>query len=482
MKLSQLVAAIGHTCEDETDITALTCDSRTVTPGTLFVAIPGAQSDGVQYIDQAVTQGAAAVVSPVPLACPIPLFVVPDCRIALAYLAAAFYGYPARALTLIGITGTKGKTTTAHMVRDILLSAGHPTGMIGTMGAYVGREKWADCPNTTPEPLLLHRLLREMVEQGCTHVVMEVSSQAMKHHRVAGLTFAGGVFLNLSPDHIGPGEHADYAEYAACKAAFFAQCTMASGNGEDMAWPQMAAQLPPDAPITTFGFAPHCDVQGVTVAPLESPTALGTRFTIRGWDAPVDIPLPGRHHVQDALAAVALCRQLGLPEQAIRLGLAQAKVPGRAQVFPNDRGIRVVVDYAHNAASFRAILSCLHCYPHGKIIVVFGAGGNRPPMRRLDMAQVAAELADYAVVTTDNPRWEPVEEICRQITQALGRQIPWEVIYDRREAIRQALDLAQPGDMVALLGKGHETYIETCGVREHFSEWEVLEEYFHTAL
>ena len=160
-------------------------------------------------------------------------------------------------------------------------------------------------------------------------------------------------------------------------------------------------------------------------------------------------------------------------------GLKHAAVPGRAQIFPNDRGIRVVVDYAHNAASFRAILSCLHCYPHGNIIVVFGAGGNRPPMRRLDMAQVAAELADYAIVTTDNPRWEPVEDICRQITQALGRQIPRQVIYDRREAIFRALDLAQPGDMVALLGEGHETYIETCGVREHFSEWEVLEEYFH---
>jgi len=479
MKLAHLLSVLGHSCHQDVDISALTCDSRTVTPGSLFVAIPGAQSDGVQYIDQAVALGAAAVVSPVPLACPVPLVVVPDTRIALAHLAAAFYGYPAKGLTLIGITGTKGKTTTAHMLRDILLSAGHPTGMIGTMGAYMGHQKWADCPNTTPEPLLLHRLLHDMVEQGCTHVVMEVSSQAMKQHRVAGLTFAAGVFLNLSPDHIGPGEHRDYGEYTACKAAFFAQCALGVGNGEDMAWPQMAAQLPPEALVSTFGFSPTCHVQGLTVAPMESSSALGSRFTVAGCDIPYTIPLPGRHHVQDALAAVAVCRQLGLPEEAIRQGLAQATVPGRAQMFPNDRGIRVIVDYAHNAASFRAILSCLHGYPHRKIIVVFGAGGNRPPMRRLDMAQVAAELADYAVVTTDNPRWEPVEDICRSITQALGRQIPWEVVYDRREAIRHALDMAQEGDMVALLGKGHESYIETCGVREPFSEWAVLEEYFH---
>ena len=482
MKLSQLLSSIGHSSGAEMDITALTCDSRTVIPGALFVAIPGTHADGVKYISQAVAQGAAAVVSPVSLPCSVPLFVVENPRQALAHLAAAFYGHPAKGLTLIGITGTKGKTTTAHMVRDILLCAGYPTGMIGTMGAYVGREKWANCPNTTPEPLLLHRLLHDMVEQGCTHVVMEVSSQAMKHHRLAGLTFAAGVVLNISPDHIGPGEHADYAEYTACKAAFFAQCAAAVGNGEDMAWPQMAPQLPPEAPVTTFGFSPSCGVQGVTVAPVETSTALGSRFTVAGCDTPYTISLPGRHHVQDALAAVAVCRQLSLPEEAIRQGLEHATVPGRAQVFPNDRGIRVVVDYAHNAASFRAILSCLHCYPHGKIIVVFGAGGNRPPMRRLDMAQVAAELADYAMVTTDNPRWEPVEDICRQITQALGRQIPWEVLYDRREAIRHALDLAQPGDMVALLGKGHEGYIETCGRREPFSEWAVLEEYFHTSL
>ena len=479
MKLAPLLAVLGHSCDQDVDISSLSCDSRTVTPGALFVAIPGEHADGTQYIPQAVDRGAAAVVSPVSLPCSVPLFVVEEPRDALAHLAAAFYGHPAKSLALIGITGTKGKTTTAHMVRDILLAAGHTAGMIGTMGAYIGRDKWADCPNTTPDPLLLHQLLSDMVAQGCTHVVMEVSSQAMKHHRVAGLTFAAGVFLNLSPDHIGPGEHADYAEYAACKAAFFAQCAGAVGNGEDMAWPQMAAQLPPEAPVATFGFSPTCGVQGVTVAPIEAPSALGSRFTVAGCDTPYTIPLPGRHHVQDALAAVAVCRQLGLPEEAIRQGLEGAAVPGRAQVFPNHRGIRVVVDYAHNAASFRAILSCLHCYPHGNIIVVFGAGGNRPPMRRLDMAQVAAELADCAIVTTDNPRWEPVEDICRSITQALGRQIPWEVIYDRREAIFRALDLAQPGDMVALLGKGHEGYIETCGLRLPFSEWAVLEEYFH---
>ena len=478
MKLSQLLATIGQTCGEDVDITSLTCDSRTVTPGALFVAIPGQHADGTQYIPQAVAQGAAAVVSPVSCPCAVPLFLAENTRNALAHLAAAFYGHPAKALTLIGITGTKGKTTTAHMVRDILLCAGHKAGMIGTMGAYVGKIKWGDTPNTTPEPLLLHRLLRDMAEQECTHVVMEVSSQAMKHHRLAGLTFAGGVFLNLSPDHIGPGEHADYEEYAACKAAFFAQCALGVGNGEDPAWPQMAAELPPGAPSCTFGFSPSWDVQGLTVAPQESPAALGSRFTLAGWDAPLDIPLPGRHHVQDALAAVALCRGLGLPEGVIRQGLAQASVPGRAQLFPNDGGFRVVVDYAHNAASFRAILTCLHCYPHGKIIVVFGAGGNRPPMRRLDMAQVAAELADHAIVTTDNPRWEPVEDICRSITQALGRQIPWDVIYDRKAAIETALDMAQRGDFVVLLGKGHEDYIEVCGVRQHFSEWEVLEEYF----
>ena len=241
MKLSQLLRVIGARCPQDPDITALTCDSREAVPGALFAALPGHRADGRAHIPEALYRGAAAVVCAPPLPGGVPGAAADDPRAALALLAAEFYGRPADALTLIAVTGTKGKTTTAHMIRDILSAAGYKTGMIGTLGAYIGREKLCDAANTTPEPIALHRTLRQMADSGCTHVVLEASSQAMKLRRLYGLTFAAGVFLNLTPDHIGPGEHDDFDEYRACKAVLFRQCRRGVGNGDDPSWPAMAA-------------------------------------------------------------------------------------------------------------------------------------------------------------------------------------------------------------------------------------------------
>ena len=478
MKLSQLLSAIGADCPQEAEITALTCDSREVVPGALFVAMQGANADGRAYIPQALARGAAAVVcapSPeVPLPDDIPAVTADDPRAALALLAAEFYEHPEKALTLIAVTGTKGKTTTAHMLRDILTAAGHKTGMIGTLGAYIGRKLLSDSANTTPEPITLHRTLRQMADAGCTHVVMEVSSQAMKLKRVHGLTFAAALFLNLSPDHIGGAEHADFDEYRACKAALFRQCRLAVGNSDDPSWPAMAAQLPAVTPVTTFGFAGG-DVRALAAAP-DSDRPLSTLLTVDGAE-PYAVPLPGRFNAADALAAIALSRALGVSDKAVRAGLAQASVPGRAQRYPAPAPYSVVIDYAHNGASFDAILSALAEHRPRRIIAVFGAGGDRPKMRRRDMARAASELADYAVLTADNPRSERVEDICADISAALG-DFPHETVLDRRAAIRRALDLAEPGDVVALLGKGHERYIEENGVRRPFSEWAVLDGHF----
>ena len=478
MKLSQLLSILGADCPQDADITALTCDSREVVPGALFVAMQGANTDGRAYISDALERGAAAVVCRPPLPNNVPGAAVDDPRAALALLAAEFYGHPADTLTLIAITGTKGKTTSAHMVRDILTAAGYKTGMIGTLGMYIGRELLSDVsqvtPNTTPEPITLHRTLRRMADAGCTHVVMEASSQAMKLKRVAGITFAAALFLNLSPDHIGPGEHADFDEYRACKAALFRQCRLAVGNSDDPSWPAMAAQVPAGALITTFGFHEAADVRGLSAVPGVTP--LSTRLTLAGVE-PYDVPLPGPFNAADALAAIALCRALGVPDGAVRAGLAQVSVPGRAQRYPAPAPYSVVIDYAHNGASFDAILSALAEHHPQRIILVFGAGGDRPKMRRRDMARAAARWADYAVLTADNPRSEPVAGICADISAALG-DFPHETILSREDAIRRALDLAGPGDVVALLGKGHERYIEENGVRRPFSEWAVLDEYF----
>lgn len=475
MKLSQLLRVIGARCPQDPDITALTCDSREAVPGALFAALPGHRADGRAHIPEALYRGAAAVVCAPPLPGGVPGAAADDPRAALALLAAEFYGRPADALTLIAVTGTKGKTTTAHMIRDILSAAGYKTGMIGTLGAYIGREKLCDAANTTPEPIALHRTLRQMADSGCTHVVLEASSQAMKLRRLYGLTFAAGVFLNLTPDHIGPGEHDDFDEYRACKAVLFRQCRRGVGNGDDPSWSAMAAQLPSGAPVTAFGFTAAADVRALAVEP-DPERPLSVRLTVAG--APrYHIPLPGDFNGADALAAVALARALGLNDGAVRAGLAHAAVPGRAQRLRVPAPFEVVIDYAHNGASFDAVLSVLTAHHPRRIITVFGAGGDRPKLRRRDMARSAVRWADYAVVTADNPRSEPVEAICADLSAALG-EFPHEVVPDRRAAIFRALDLAGPGDIVALLGKGHEEYIEEKGVRRPFSERAVVAEYF----
>lgn len=475
MKLSQLLSALGTGCPQDPDITALACDSREVIPGALFVAMEGANADGRDYLPDALNRGAAAVVCRPPLPPGLPGAAVDNPRTALALLAAEFYEHPEKELTLIAVTGTKGKTTTAHMLRDILTAAGRRTGMIGTLGAYIGPEMLAGGLNTTPEPIALHRTLRAMADAGCTHVVMEVSSQAMKLKRVHGLTFAAGLFLNLTPDHIGGAEHASFDEYRACKAALFRQCAAAVGSADDPNWPVMAAQVPRDTPVLTFGFGEGTDVRALFAAP-DPDRPLSTHLILEGA-APYAIPMPGRFNAADALAAVALSRALGLPDGAVRAGLARVSVPGRAQIVPVPAPYSVIIDYAHNGASFDAILSALREHRPNRVIAVFGAGGDRPKLRRRDMARSAVRWADCAVLTEDNPRSERAEDICGDIAAALG-DFPHETILDRREAIFRALDLAGPGDVVALLGKGHEGYIEEKGVRRPFSETAVLMEYF----
>ncbi len=475
MKLSQLLSAIGADCPHDAEITALTCDSREAAPGALFAALEGARTDGRTHIPDALERGAAAVICRPPLPDGVPGAAVDDPRSALALLAMEFYGHPERALTLIAVTGTKGKTTTAHMLREILTAAGYKTGMIGTLGAYIGRELLADSPNTTPEPIALHRTLRQMADGGCSCVVMEVSSQAMKLERVHGLTFAAALFLNLSPDHIGGAEHADFEEYRACKAALFRQCRLAVGNADDPSWPAMAAQVRPGTPVAAFGFAEQADTRALSAAP-DPDRPFSTRLTVAGA-APYHIPLPGEFNAADALAAAALSRALGLNDGAVRAGLAHTSVPGRAQRLPVPAPYAVVIDYAHNGASFDAILSALAQHRPRRIIAVFGAGGDRPRLRRRDMARSAARWADYAVLTEDNPRSERAEDICSDLSALLG-DLPHETVLDRRAAIRRALELAGPGDVVALLGKGHEGYIEAGGVRRPFSERAVVEEYF----
>lgn len=483
MKLSELLTKTEFTLLAGTldrEITGICCDSRKATEGGLFVALPGARADGHAFIPAVAEKGVAAVVveRPVPVPEGVTVICVANARIALAHISSAWFGHSADHLTIIGITGTKGKTTTAFILRSILTRAGYKTGMIGTVGTFIGEEMVCDARNTTPESIELHERFAQMERAGVTHVVMEVSSQAMKLHRVAGIRFHIALFLNLSPDHIGEAEHADFDEYRACKASLFAQCRRAVGNQDDENWPIMRARTFNGCPATTFGFGPGSTIRGGEIRPFREGGMLGSEFYVEGTYEPYRLSMPGKFNVSDALAAIAVSQALGIPSKAIRRGLASASVRGRAEIYPHAGDVTVIIDYAHNDVSFESLLSTLKAYDHDRIIVVFGAGGDRPKMRRADMAREAARYADFAVITMDNPRSERVEDICGDITAALAGKIPSVEIYDRREAIRYALDMARPGDIVALLGKGHEEYIECQGVRTHFSEREVLDEYF----
>lgn len=476
MKLSRLCAPLGvqATGPGDPELTGLTCDSRQVEPEYLFAALPGASCDGRSFIPQALERGAAALLVQEPVEdAPVPVIAVPDARRALALLAAEFYSHPVEKLVLVGITGTKGKTTTAHILKSILEAAGYSTAMVGTLGGFIGDERVLEPGNTTPEPVALQRFFAQAVERHCTHLVMEVSSQALKQGRVCGVAFELALFLNLSPDHIGGAEHRDFAEYLSCKSLLFRQCAGALANADDAHWREVLAHC--TVAVTTFGFSPGADVRGGAVRPETREGRLGCAFPVSGYDEPLWTALPGPFNAANALAAAAAARALGVGEEAVRAGLASVRVPGRAEVLPLPGGASAVIDYAHNGASFESILSTLADYEHGRLIVVFGAGGNRPRLRRRDMALAAARYADFAVVTADNPRWEPVEDICGDIAGALDGRLPCVVIPDRAQAIRYALDLAGPGDIVALLGKGHEAYMEVRGVRLPFSDRAVVE-------
>ncbi len=486
MKLSDLLKDLEYLSfqgNPETEISSVSCDSRQVTSGGLFAALPGALADGFQFIPSAVSRGAAAIVAERPADVPegVAVIVVPDARIALARISAAFYGHPADRLTLIGITGTKGKTTTAFLIHSALQCAGIRVGMIGTIGTYIGTDLVYPALNTTPESLEIHRILAEMEQAGCTHVVMEISSQAMKLHRAEGILFDTALFLNLSPDHIGGAEHATFEEYRDCKARLFTQCHKAVGNLDDENWPYIRTFCHPGCAVSTFGLQPGADVRGSRLRPIRGSGLLGTEFQTEHLAQPCRVPLPGRFNVLNALAAIAACQALGIPVRSILEGLESVVVPGRTEIYPHQEGDYIVlIDYAHNDVSFQSLLTTLTSYDHHRIIVVFGAGGDRPRMRRTDMAREAAKYADFAVITADNPRTEPVEDICADITAGLEGKIPSVEIYDRREAIFFALDMAETGDIVALLGKGHEEYIEVHGKRTFFSEKEVLNEYFES--
>lgn len=484
MKLKDVLASIDYkvikgSCEAE--ITSVAYDSRKVEPGSLFVCVSGYKTDGHQYIGQAVEKGAAAILVTDPSADQIGdnIICVRDEREALAMLSANWFGHPAEKMTIVGVTGTKGKTTVTHMMKRILECAGYKVGMIGTLGAYIGDEK-VPTANTTPESYELHSLFDRMQKAGCRYVVMEVSSQALKLKRTAGISFAYGVFLNLSPDHIGENEHADFAEYMQCKKLLFRQTQRNVVNIDDEHWRDM---MEGQTEYTTVSCHSEADYRASDIENLWQDSFLGVKFSISGkLETKAHLNMPGEYNVENALAAIAVTHGLGIGEKDILDGLAQVSVKGRTQLVTGTSHFGTfIIDYAHNALSMENLLAMLKSYHPERLICLFGAGGNKPKQRRYDMGEMAAKYADYTILTTDNPRFEAVEDINEDIIKGLkvydGK---YKIILDRAEAIRYLIDHSRKGDIVALIGKGHEEYQDIKGVKYFFSEEQVIRDYIET--
>ena len=482
MNLINLVARMNYMLTQgdlDKEVTGVVYDSRKVQPGSVFVCMPGAVTDGHMYAAAALEQGAAALVVQHALDIEVPQTVtviqVDNARLALAELSAAWFGHPAEKLITIGVTGTKGKTTTTYMIRSMLESAGLSTGLIGTIEVICGG-KHTPAVNTTPESWLVQKHFADMVAAGNQYVVMEVSSQAMKLDRVSGFTFDYGIFTNLEEDHIGPGEHADMAEYIACKGKLFRQCRIGLANAEaDYLDEVMAGHT---CELETFGMGENADLRAVNVRRIHQPGYLGVSYDLEGLEHySVRVDIPGDFTVYNSLAAIALCRLLGISQEAILKALDTIQVKGRLEIVPTPGEYTLMIDYAHNAMSLEALLNNLRAYGPERIICLFGCGGNRAKSRRYEMGEVSSKLADLTVVTSDNPRFEEpmdiINDILTGVHKADGKYV---TIPDRKEAIRYCMEQGRKGDVIVLAGKGHEDYQEIRGVKHHMDERELIQE------
>lgn len=457
------------------EITALVYDSRKIVPGCMFVCIKGAAFDGHTCIEEAAQKQAAAVVVEQNTAVPagIAVLKVPDTRLALAKLSAAWFHHPASQLVTIGITGTKGKTTTTYMIKSILESTGRKVGLIGTIEAVIGEEH-IPAANTTPESYVIQQYFRRMADAGCDTCVMEVSSQGLMMHRVGGFTFDIGIFTNIEPDHIGPNEHASFEDYLNCKGMLFRQCKTGIVNADDA---HMANVIKGHTcSIETYGFSEQADLRAQDVHLIHRPGYLGVSYHAAGLcDFDVEIDVPGKFSVYNSLTAVAVCRHFNVPAENMKQALKQAKVKGRIEMVKVSDDYTLMIDYAHNAMSLQSLLTTLREYEPGRLVCLFGCGGNRSKIRRYEMGEVSGRLADLTIITSDNPRDEEPQAIIDDIKQGMAKTDGKYVeIIDRKEAIRYAIENGRPGDVIVLAGKGHEDYQEIRGKKYHMDERELI--------
>lgn len=480
MELKSLLGKLEYTVENGTldkEVSAVVYDSRKVEKDCLFICIKGMNFDGHDYVTEVINKGAAVLVVEQEIVLPqttdVTVIKVADTRYAMAFISAAWFGNPAEKLKVIGITGTKGKTTTTYLVKSMLENAGRKVGLIGTIEVIIG-DTHIHANNTTPESYLLQEYFKQMVDAGCDTVVMEVSSQGLKLHRTQGFVFDYGIFTNLEPDHIGVGEHADFEEYLACKGLLFKQCKVGLVNGDDSHCDAVIEGH--TCTIEKFGLNSGNDLQATNLQLVKKPGELGVSFTTNGLlSMDVEVTTPGRFSVYNALTAIVICRHFGVSEEDIKKALLAARVKGRIEMVKVSDEFTLLIDYAHNAMSLESLLKSLKEYEPHRLVCLFGCGGNRSKIRRYEMGEVSGNLADLTIITSDNPRFEEPQDIIDDIKTGIAKTAGKYVeICDRKEAIAYAIDHGEPGDIIVLAGKGHEDYQEIKGVKYPMDERDLI--------
>lgn len=460
------------TADPDTEIGGVSYDSRSTRPGDLFTAIVGTVSDGHRFIPAAAEKGAAVVLCERAPDLDIPYVLVEDSRTALAVASRNFFGDPAGKMTMIGVTGTNGKTTTTYLIKHILESRGAKVGLIGTNCNMIGGEE-LPTERTTPESYELHKLFREMLDAGCTHVVMEVSSHSLVLRRVAGIRFAAGIFTNLTQDHLD--FHKDMDDYAAAKALLFKVSGLAVINGDDPYAPFMAERA--ECPVRRFAVDDgSADLRAEGL--LLEPDGVEFDAVTARERAHIRLGIPGRFSVYNALGVLAACTALGVPLSDCAASLATAKgVKGRVETVPTDGDYTILIDYSHTPDALENVLKTVRETARGRVVAVFGCGGDRDRTKRPIMGRIGTELADFSIITSDNPRTEDPDAIIGEILSGVSApREKYTAITDRFKAIEYAIANHRPGDVIILAGKGHETYQEINHVKHHMDEREIVAE------
>lgn len=482
MELFGLLNTLEHEVVQGTirrKIGKVTNDSRNIEAEDVFVCIKGYRQDGHDKIPEALQNGAGTIVverkiqETIP--CDITIIMVPDTRYALAVLSAAQYEYPAESLKIIGVTGTKGKSTVACMIHQILNGLGHKTGLIGTIQVDTGAQIYK-AANTTPESLELQKYLKEMVEENCEYVVMEVSSQGLKLHRTAGISFEVGIFTNMGIDHISPTEHKDFEEYLSCKKKLFHQCKAGVGNIDDPYYEEVFSDTA--YPKITYSIKnTEADYFAEDIHKIKTNQRLGCEYVYREGRKKykIELPIPGEFNIYNSLAVIAVLRKLGITNEEIILGMQQVKIPGRLEKIEGIYDCMLYIDYAHNGMSLKKVLQMFRSYEPERMVVIFGCGGDRAKDRRYDMGRVAGEYADLTIITTDNPRYESPAQIIKDIEKGIKKTKGiYQIIPDRKQAIRYAIENRKSGDVILIAGKGHETYQEIKGIRYKMDDRQLI--------